>query len=114
MAKKKAGGPSKSDTGGEAKGPKAATHVNVRHILCEKHSKARLFATLALNSLFTIEVALPSFKGPALQITEALARIQAGEQFSQASGPLPLLPAACPAIVAATLAHGLRSSCTRC
>ncbi len=40
MAKKKAGAV-KGDAGGEAKGPKPATHVKVRHILCEKHSKVR-------------------------------------------------------------------------
>ncbi|KAF8493353.1 FKBP-like protein [Russula emetica] len=45
----------KADKGGKSKGLKAATAVNVRHILCEKHSKA----------------------------TEALQRIQAGERFDK-------------------------------
>jgi len=45
-----------ADKGGKSKGGlKAATAVNVRHILCEKHSKA----------------------------TEALQRIQAGERFDK-------------------------------
>ncbi|KAN0108951.1 peptidyl-prolyl cis-trans isomerase nima-interacting 4 [Russula decolorans] len=44
-----------ADKGGKGKGMKAATAVNVRHILCEKHSKA----------------------------TEALQRIQAGERFDK-------------------------------
>jgi len=45
-----------ADKGGKGKGGlKAATAVNVRHILCEKHSKA----------------------------TEALQRIQAGERFDK-------------------------------
>lgn len=44
-----------ADKGGKGKGLKAATAVNVRHILCEKHSKAM----------------------------EALRRIQAGERFDK-------------------------------
>ena len=40
MGKKKgdAKGP---DSSSDTKAPKPATHVNVRHILCEKHSKVR-------------------------------------------------------------------------
>lgn len=45
-------------TSAGSKGPKPATHVKVRHILCEKQGK----------------------------ILEALAKIQAGEQFSAVAG----------------------------
>lgn len=41
MGKNKGGGSAKGQAGGETKGPKPATHVNVRHILCEKHSKVQ-------------------------------------------------------------------------
>lgn len=60
MGKNKGGGSAKGQAGGETKGPKPATHVNVRHILCQKHSK----------------------------IMEALGRIQAGEQFSQVAAQM--------------------------
>lgn len=45
MGKKK-GDTKGSDGGSDAKGPKPATHVNVRHILCEKHSKVRSMHSL--------------------------------------------------------------------
>jgi NIMA-interacting peptidyl-prolyl cis-trans isomerase 4 len=59
MGKKK-GDTKGADGGSDAKAPKPATHVNVRHILCEKHSK----------------------------IMEAQGRIQAGEQFSQVASQM--------------------------
>jgi hypothetical protein len=90
MGKKKRDA-SKSDDSGGAKAPKPATHVNVRHILCEKHSKVQVQALrLALLRLIpfdhTSTICNPMMQWLSSvhrQIMEALGKIQAGEQFSQ-------------------------------
>jgi hypothetical protein len=73
---------------------KPATHVKVRHILCEKQSKvgtscARSRARCAqLDSCGQFEHApTTSDMRMALQALEALERIKAGEQFATVSSP---------------------------
>jgi hypothetical protein len=90
MGKKK-GDTKGSDGGSDAKAPKPATHVNVRHILCEKHSKVRVHAFLdslprcsSICSRSQMQAAKPA--KCVQQIMEAQGRIQAGEQFSQVAG----------------------------
>ena len=95
MGKKK-GDTTGSDCGSDAKAPKPATHVNVRHILCEKHSKVRR-PKRSPKAGISAAMLLYRSKGPQClnltsevvcmrQIMEALGRVQAGEQFSQVEG----------------------------
>jgi hypothetical protein len=94
MGKKK-GDTKGSDGGSDAKAPKPATHVNVRHILCEKHSKVRSMHSLTYCLAAAVSASRSQMQAakPAThlvtcvqQIVEAQGRIQAGEQFSQVAG----------------------------
>ena len=70
---------------------KPATHVKVRHILCEKQSKVRMHPCgCAARTVPYNEVCL-YLHTPHMQASEALAKVKAGEQFATVSNH-PLMP----------------------